>query len=158
MGRSTLNVLSASPSRISIKAMRPPAIRCSRDRIVRDRPARRGGSGKALEARSDRDRDHVRLQPFVVANAESDQHINEAVLSDDLHPNVGIGGQEARQDGGQHEAGGAHRHIEAERTGGPVAKAAHHIECGFHLAKREGRRSISRSSETAASPAPGEDS
>ena len=98
--------------------------------------------GEPLDARSDRNCDHVLLQPLVVADAgvaTRSQHVDEAVLGDDLHLDVGIGGEEAGQDGGQHQAGGADRHIETERARQPVAKAVHHVERRFHLAERGGQ-------------------
>ncbi len=62
---------------------------------------RAGGGGKALQARSDRHRDHVLLQPLVVADAcvaSGGQHINEALLGDHLQPDLGIGGEKGRND------------------------------------------------------------
>ena len=52
---------------------------------------RRGGGGEALHARADRHRDHVLLQPLVVADAgiaAGRQHVDEAVLGDHLQPDV----------------------------------------------------------------------
>ena len=59
------------------------------------------GGGEALDARADRHRDHVLLQPLVVADAgvaAGRQHVDEAVLGDHLQPDVGIGGEERRHD------------------------------------------------------------
>jgi hypothetical protein len=87
---------------------------------------RRGRGGEALHARADRHRDHVLLQPFVVADAgvaAGRQHVDEAVLGDHLEPDVGIGGEEGRHDRGQHQPRGADRNVEPQRAGRLVAKA-----------------------------------
>ena len=62
---------------------------------------RRRGGGEALHARPDRHGDHVLLQPLVVADAgvaAGRQHVDEAVLDDDLQPDVGIGREKRRHD------------------------------------------------------------
>ena len=100
---------------------------------------RRGGGGEALDARPDRHRDHVLLQPLVVADAgvaTGREHIDEALLGDHLQPDVGIGGEERRHDAGQHQPRGADRHIEPQRARRPVAKAVHHVERGLDLGQR----------------------
>ena len=76
-----------------------------------------GGSGgrEALHARPDRHRDHVLLQPLVVADAgvaPGRQHIDEAVLGDHLELDIGIGGEEGRNDRGQHQPRGADGDVE----------------------------------------------
>ena len=61
----------------------------------------RGGGGEALHARADRHRDHVLLEPLVVADAgvaAGREHVDEAVLGDHLQPDVGIGGEKRRHD------------------------------------------------------------
>ena len=93
---------------------------------------------EALDARPDRHRDHVLFQPFVVADARvapGRQHIDEAVLGDDLQADLGIGGQEGWDDRGQHQTRGADRDIEPEGSGRPVAKAVHDVEGRFHFAQ-----------------------
>ena len=81
-------------------------------------------------------RDHVLLQPFVVANAgvaAGGQHVHEAVLGGDFQLDVGIGRQEGWHDTGQYKPSRTDRHIEPERARGPVAEAVHHVHRGFHL-------------------------
>ena len=79
----------------------------------------RGGGGEALHARPDRHRDHVLFQPFFVADAgvaSGCQHVDKAFFGDHLQPDVGIGGEERRHDGGQHQPRRADRHIEAQAS------------------------------------------
>ncbi len=100
---------------------------------------RRGRGREALHARPDRHRDHVLLQPLVVADAgvaAGGQHVDEAVLRDDLQPDVGIGGEEGRHDRGQHQPRRADRHVEPQRARRPVAEAVDHVERRLHLAQR----------------------
>ena len=100
---------------------------------------RGGGGGEALDARADRHRDHVLLQPLVVADAgvaAGREHVDEAVLGDDLQPDVGIGGEERRHDARQHQPRRADRHVEPQRAGRPVAKAVDHVERRLDLGQR----------------------
>src|SRR5712671_7574569 len=100
-----------------------------------------GGRGRrrvALDSRTDRHRDHVLLQPLVVADAGVEacgQHIDEAVLGGDLHRDSWIRLQEALHDGGQNEPGDGGRHIEPERTCEAVAEAVDSIDRRRHLAQ-----------------------
>jgi hypothetical protein len=74
----------------------------------------RGGCCEALDARADRYRDHVFLQPFVVTDsrvAPRRQDIDEAILGDYLQSYLGIRGEEAWNDRGQDQAYGAHGDI-----------------------------------------------
>jgi hypothetical protein len=90
----------------------------------------------SLDTRSDRHCDHVLFQTFVVADAgiaAGRHNVDEAVLGDHLQLNVGIGGEEARHDRGQHQPRRADRHVEPERARRPVAKAVDHVERRFHL-------------------------
>src|ERR1700721_2952992 len=77
----------------------------------------RGGCREALDAGADRYCDHVFLQPFVVADsrvAPRCQYIHEAILSDYLQPDLGIGGEEAWNDRGKYQTRGLHGNVEAE--------------------------------------------
>ncbi|EGE60719.1 hypothetical protein RHECNPAF_13600103 [Rhizobium etli CNPAF512] len=99
---------------------------------------RRRGSGKTLPARADRYCDHILLQPLVITDAgiaSGSKHIDEALLGDDLEANIGIGGEEWRNDSWQHQARRADRYIEPQRTGRPVAKSVDHVERGLHLSQ-----------------------
>ena len=98
----------------------------------------RRGRGEALDARTDRDRDHVLLEPLFVADpgiAARGQHIDETALDDDLQPDVRIGLQERRDDRWQHQTGGARGHVELERSGRPVAKDIHDVDSRLDLAE-----------------------
>ena len=118
-----------SASRRSAKRPRRQAW-SSRSRGCCGRPCaieigRSGGGGEALDARPDRHRDHVLLQPLVVADAgvaAGRQHVDEAVLDDHLQPDVRIGGEEGRHDRGQHEPRRADRHVEPSVPAGRSRK------------------------------------
>ena len=99
----------------------------------------RRGDGHALDTRSDRHRDHVLLQPLVVADAgiaARGEHIDEAVLRDDLQPDVWVEGEEARHDRGQHEPRGADRHVEPERSRRAAASADDDVQRRLDFAER----------------------
>jgi hypothetical protein len=51
-------------------------------------------------------------------------------LTKSLQPDVGVCGEEAWHDCGQHQARGAHGDIETQHPRRPAAKAAHHVEGG----------------------------
>ena len=75
-----------------VARMRGPAMRRE---IVR-----RGGGREALDARTDRHRDHVLLEPLVVADAgvaAAGEHVDETVLDDHLQPDLRIGLEERRR-------------------------------------------------------------
>ncbi len=98
-----------------------------------------GGCGRceALDAWTDRHRDHVLFEPFIVADAgiaAGRDHIDEAFLGDDLEPDLRIHREEGRNDCGQHEARGADRHIQPQRPGRPIAQAVDHVEGGLDFA------------------------
>ena len=100
---------------------------------------RGGAEWQSAAARADRHRDHVLLQPLVVADAgvaTGREHVDETVLGDHLQADVRIGGEERRNDRRQHQPRRADRHVELERARRPVAKAVHHVERGFDLAQR----------------------
>ncbi len=70
----------------------------------------RCGSRHALDARPDGHRDHVLLEPFVVADARvapRGEPVDEAVFRNDLQPDPGMCGKESRQERGQHQPRGA---------------------------------------------------
>src|ERR1700722_6132445 len=99
----------------------------------------RGGCREALGAGSNRYRDHVFLQPLVVADSRITprcQHIDEAILGDYLESYLRIRGEEAWNDRGQHQACGAHGDIEAQGPPRPGTKPIPHIGGSLPLFKR----------------------
>src|SRR5580693_1144886 len=102
---------------------------------------------EALDAGSDRNRDHVLLQPLVIADAgvaPRRQQVDEVVLGNDLEPDFGICGEEARHDRGQHQPRRADRDIEPQRARWPVAKAVHQSSAASTSVKAGPSRSSSR--------------
>lgn len=104
---------------------------------------RRGGGGReALDARTDRQCDHVLFQPLVVADAgiaARSQHVHEAVLCDDLHPDTRMRGKEDRHDRRQHEARSADRHVQPKHAGHPVAQVVDRAQCRRDLLQGRGQ-------------------
>ena len=98
-----------------------------------------GGGGEALLARTDRHRDHVLFQPLVIADAgvaSGRQHVDEAVLRDHLQDDVGIGGEKAWDDRGQHQPRDADGDVQPQRPRGPVAEPVDDIQRRLDLAER----------------------
>ncbi len=92
----------------------------------------------ALDAGPDRDRDHVLLQPLLIADAgiaAGGKQIDKTLVRDDLDADIGIDGQEGRKDAWQHEPHRRARHVKPQYTRRPVAEAVDDVECGFHLGK-----------------------
>jgi hypothetical protein len=75
----------------------------------------RCGRREALDSRPDRHRDHVLFQPFVVADARvasGRKNVDEIIVGDHLQTDIGISGEEGRNDRRQRQAGGAHGDVE----------------------------------------------
>src|SRR6185437_5554878 len=97
---------------------------------------RRGGSRKALHPRADGHGDHFLLEPLAIADsgiASGREDIDEALLGNDLQPDLRKRRQERRHDRGQHQPRRADRHIESERARRTIAISVHDIERRFHL-------------------------
>ena len=90
-------------------------------------------------ARADRDRDHVLREPLLVADAGiacRRQDVDEALVDDDLQPDVGIRGQERRHERWQDQLRRARRDVEPQRAGRPVAKSVDDVERRLDLDQR----------------------
>src|SRR6185437_6373031 len=90
------------------------------------------------QPRPDRHRDHVLVEPLLVADAgvaTGGEDIDEALLGDDLDDNARIFPEEGRHDVGQHQPHRAHRHVELQRAYRPVAKGVDRIERRVELAQ-----------------------
>src|SRR5258706_6473182 len=100
-----------------------PAMRCQ--------IAGRGRRRVALDSRADRHRDHILLQPLVIADAGVEargQHVDEAVFGGDLDGDSGIRLQEALHDRRQNEPGDGGRHVKPEPAGEAVAETVHRVD------------------------------
>ena len=98
----------------------------------------RGRCGEPLLTRPDGNGNHVLFQPLVVTYARIAaglEHVNEAILRDDVQANVGIGGKEGWDDARQHEQRGADGHVEAQRAYRPVAVAVDHVQRGVDFSQ-----------------------
>ena len=87
-------------------------------RPMRREIGRRSSGDKALHTRPDGDRDHVALDPLLVAHAGVEaipDHVDQVVVGGDLEGHAGMGGKEAGRDRRQDLHRHDHRHIELER-------------------------------------------
>jgi len=94
---------------------------------------------ESLYAWTNRDRDHVLLQPLVVAYARvatRGQHVDEAVLCDYLYGYAGVCVEKAGHDCWRHKPGGADRHVQLERAAHPLTQVVDSAQCRCHLFQR----------------------
>jgi hypothetical protein len=112
-------------------------------RVARPSPrleiGRRGGGDVALPARTQRDCDHVLLEPLVVAHSGVEagrEDVDEAVLRHHLQPDAGKGGEESRGDGREHDPGDDARHVQPKRSRGAVAIKVEIVEGGGDFVQR----------------------
>ena len=82
---------------------------------------------ETLDARADRNGNHVHFQPLVVANARVSarrEKVDEAVLGRDVQPDIGIGIKKRNDDPRQDASGNVRRDVEAQGAGRPPTRTA----------------------------------
>jgi hypothetical protein len=73
-----------------------------------------------LDTRTDRNRDHVLLKPFLVADASicsCGERVHNAVRGRDFDLGIGLLGQKTRQKRRQYQPRSAHRYVQPQRSG-----------------------------------------
>jgi hypothetical protein len=103
--------------------MHKQILRCFRG-APRGQIGRRSRKRKALLTRADRHRNHVLLQPLIIANtrvAPSFDDVDKVLIRDNLQTDIGIGYKKRRHDMRQHKPGCTGWNIELQRSSCTIA-------------------------------------